>query len=114
MLTDDIKKQIVSLLTERLKLRKIILFGSHAHGAPGPDSDIDLLVVTDEDILPESFEENMRSYLPVSTALRDLKRRVPVDLIVHTRPMHERFIRLGSLFSRDVLERGEVLYETSD
>jgi predicted nucleotidyltransferase len=114
MLPDDMKKQVVSLLTERLKLRKIILFGSHAHGAPGPHSDIDILVVTDEEILPSSFEESMRSYLPVSMALRDLKRRVPVDLIVHTRPMHERFLQLRSLFSWDILERGEVLYETGD
>ena len=34
-----------------------------------------------------------------------------IDLIVHTKPMHEKFIQLGSMFPKEVRENGVVLYE---
>ena len=111
MIPHEIREQILARLTERVKLYRVILFGSYADGAPGPDSDIDLLVVTDDDFMPASFEENMRNYHKVSSALRDIKKKIPMDLIVHTRPMHEKFMQLGSMFSKEVAKRGEVLYE---
>ncbi len=36
---------------------------------------------------------------------------MPIDLIVYTKPMYERFVDLKSMFSREVLKRGIVLYE---
>jgi uncharacterized protein len=110
-LTPEIRRQILERLTRQIKIRRIILFGSHAVGTPDEDSDIDLLVVTDEDYIPENFEQNMHHYLKVSSALRDIKRKLPIDLIVHTKPMHEKFVQLGSSFSKEVTERGEILYE---
>ncbi len=41
---EEIKK-MVELIVERFHPEKIILFGSHARGEAGSDSDIDLLVV---------------------------------------------------------------------
>lgn len=35
--------------------RRVILFGSHARGEAGPDSDYDLLVLVDEDTPPEKL-----------------------------------------------------------
>jgi uncharacterized protein len=96
---------------KRLKPYRVILFGSYAGGTPEADSDIDLLVVTDDESIPANFEENMENYLKVSSALREIKRKIPMDLIVHTRPMHEKFMQLGSMFSKEEAEKGEVLYE---
>jgi hypothetical protein len=47
--------------------RRVILFGSVARGEAGPDSDIDLLVVLDDDAPPEKLTlkagyESRRSY----------------------------------------------------
>lgn len=111
MMPPEIKEEILAQLKERLKLYRVILFGSHVGGSPDVDSDVDLLVVTDDDFTPANFDENMENYLKVSSALRDIKRRIPIDLIVHTKPMYERFIRMGSMFSREIAEKGEVLYE---
>jgi predicted nucleotidyltransferase len=47
MVPKEIKEQILVQLSERLKLYRVILFGSHAGGSPGAGSDVDLLVVTD-------------------------------------------------------------------
>ncbi len=111
MLQHEIKNEILKKLTTGLSLYKVILFGSYAAGTPEKDSDIDLIVVTDDDYVPKNYEENMQNYLKVSSAIRDIRKKISVDLIVHTKPMHERFIQLGSMFSKDVVKRGEVLYE---
>ena len=111
MFQDEIIKEILRKLTSGLNLYKVILFGSFAYGNPERDSDIDLIVVTDDDYMPKSYEENMTNYLKVSSMLRDIKKRIPIDLIVHTKPMHEKFNQLGSMFSKEVAKRGEVLYE---
>jgi hypothetical protein len=63
--------------------------------------------------MPQTFEDNMENYHKVSSALRDIKREIPIDLIVHTKPMHEQFLKLGSMFSRELAKKGEVLYEKS-
>ena len=90
---------------------KIILFGSQASGDADEDSDLDLIVVTSSDKLPASHREKEDVYLEVAKLLRDIRRETPVDLIVHTRPMHAGFIEMDSLFARQVLQKGVVLYE---
>ena len=50
MIAEKIRLEIISRLARADNIRKVIVFGSHAAGAPGPDSDIDLLVVTDDDL----------------------------------------------------------------
>lgn len=51
-----IEKQLIEKITNRLvdefDPEKIILFGSHAWGEPGPDSDLDLLIVVKSSNLP--------------------------------------------------------------
>jgi predicted nucleotidyltransferase len=111
MLHDAIKNEILRKLADGLKLYKVILFGSFADGTVKTDSDIDLIVVTDDDYMPKNYKENMQNYIKVSSVLRDTKKKIPIDLIVHTKPMHEKFIQLGSMFSKEVTTRGVVLYE---
>ena len=91
---------------------KVILFGSRAWGEPTEDSDIDLYVVTQDDFVPANYdEERMQTPLKVSALLREINKSIPIDLIVHTKPMHEAFVRRDSMFAREVMTRGEVLYE---
>ena len=91
-----------------------MLFGSYAYGNPHKNSDVDLLVVTNDNFLPKNFSEKNAIYLSVSELLLDLKKRIPIDLIVHTRAMHRKFIELGSMFSKTISTNGIVLYEKTD
>lgn len=107
----------IPIIVEKIKEtdpEKIILFGSYAYGDPAEGSDLDILVVTGDDIIPESFSEKSLIYLRVSKAISDIKKDFPIDLIVHTRPMHRKFIENDSLFAREVLTRGRVLYERNN
>ncbi|OQY54843.1 MAG: hypothetical protein B6245_20685 [Desulfobacteraceae bacterium 4572_88] len=102
------------LILEKLKklnLYKVILFGSFAYGQPDKDSDVDLIVITDDTYFPKNYQEKSDLYLKVSDKLTDMAGKIPIDLIVYTKSMYEQFVQAGSLFSREISENGVVLYE---
>jgi predicted nucleotidyltransferase len=103
--------EIVDIL-KKLDPYKIILFGSHATGAAQTGSDIDIIVVTNDDYMPENYRQKSELYLKVSNVLSEFLRKTPIDLIVYTKPMYYRFNELGSVFSKEIGKKGIVLYET--
>jgi len=106
----------IPLIIDRLKAinpAKVILFGSQARGTAVAASDLDLLVVTNDNKLPQTYREKEEIYLEVARLLRDIRGAIPMDLIVHTRPMHARFIEMNSLFARELLQKGILLYESN-
>lgn len=107
----------IPLLLEKLveaQPEKIILFGSYAYGQPSENSDIDILVVTDDETIPSSFTEKSKIYLRISMTISDIKKEFPVDLIVHTKAMYRRFLETDSLFAREIQTKGKVLYEKNN
>ncbi len=101
-------------IKERLKELNphlIVLFGSYAYGRPDNSSDIDLLVVTNDDFLPKNFSEHSKLYLKYSRALRPIKEKIAVDLIVQTIPMYKKFIELDSSFANEITSKGIIVYE---
>lgn len=108
------KKSYLPLITERLKaygIYKLVLFGSMSKGDNNPESDIDLLVVTNDEHLPATYKDKSDIYLRISNQLNDIKSKVPIDLIVYTKPMYRKFNEIGSLFSKEIARKGIVLYE---
>jgi len=104
----------ISDLVDRLKIiepEKIILFGSLASGEYSEDSDLDILVVTSDEIIPRNFAEKSKIFLKVSRTISDIRRKQPIDLIVHTKAMHKRFNQINSMFAREIREKGKVIYE---
>lgn len=69
------------LIADRLKLQlqaeAIYLFGSHARGDAGPDSDLDIAV-----IVPESVESRYRRSVKARGVVGDI--HVPKDIVVFT------------------------------
>lgn len=89
-------------LADEYKPRRIILFGSYAYGKPGPDSDVDLLV-----ILPGKTSNFMKS---VEMRLK-LHPDFPLDLLVRSPMAVRKRIAMGDCFMKEILEKGKVLYE---
>lgn len=111
------KKSYLPLIVTKLKnigIHKIILFGSLTSGDVHVANDVDLIVVTNDDHLPKSYKEKSEVYLKVSSALTDITDKIPIDLIVYTKPMYNKFNELGSLFSKEVSQKGIVLYEVDN
>lgn len=109
--------QYLPRIIEQLKTLhpwKIILFGSHAYGTPDDDSDIDLLVILNSEEIPQSFQAKMQQKLTVRKAIWDVSKQVAIDLLVYTRPMYRKFQELDSMFAREILQHGRILYETDN
>ena len=91
----------------------VVLFGSYAYGIPHEDSDIDLIVVTNDEYTPQTFKEKTQLYLMVNSYIRNIAKKVPIDLLVYTKPMYQKFVELQSSFSREIINKGVILYENN-
>jgi uncharacterized protein len=84
--------------------QRVIVFGSAARGDAGPDSDIDLLVVLDDDVSLEMLGANS-----VYEARKNYKRAVDI-LPCRASVLNERAQAKGS-FAETVLREGITVYE---
>jgi predicted nucleotidyltransferase len=108
MLSDSIQREIINYLRP-LEPERVILFGSYAYGTPNADSDIDLYVVTKENYIPTSFNENLQIKKRVYLALSKFRKKYASDILVHTIPVHQKFVEMGSSFSKEIMQKGIVL-----
>jgi len=104
-LSDELETRIRDALAP-LHPEKVILFGSYAWGQPTEDSDIDLYVVTADDFLPATWREKREIVHAVSNRILDLRMRYAIDLLVHTKPMHRKFVETDSSFARQIMQEG--------
>ena len=109
----DIISQI-NMSLQNLNVNKVILFGSYAKGTQSKDSDIDLLVVTNDDFVFESFAEKMKTKIKIAKALDSLRKHADIDLIVHTKPMYEKFLQMNSGFKKEIMSSGSIIYEANN
>ena len=86
---------------------QIILFGSHARGDAKPDSDVDLLVVTNETYGPHNSRRQA-----IVRLLRSLASvRAPVDIILSSVDEVAQWRNTTNHLIARALREGEVLYE---
>lgn len=97
-------RKLASRIAKEIAPRRIILFGSHARGQAGPDSDVDLLVVTDR---PAGNDASLH-------LRRKLEYSFPLDMIVCDAKRLARRISEGDFFLQDAVRCGKVLYEKAD
>lgn len=96
-------RSLVRRITNKFQPEKVVLFGSYAYGNPGPESDVDLLVVMNTSL--SSRQQRLR----ISQAISP--RPFPLDIIVRTPEELEHRLELGDPFLREVLSQGRVIYE---
>src|SRR6185295_6516436 len=95
-------RQMVNRIVRRFYPERIILFGSHARGDAGPDSDVDLLIV-----LPFSGSRHEKQ-VEIRLALRGI--RIPTDIVVTT---PEDFLwrkEVPGTIERPAAREGKLLY----
>lgn len=97
-------EQFARQVVEQFRPERIILFGSHAYGNPSEDSDVDLLVV-----MPHEGKA-LRKAIEIRLAL---DAPFPLDLLVRDPAVLQQRLEWGDFFLREVVEKGEVLYEAA-
>jgi predicted nucleotidyltransferase len=94
--------QMVRRIVSQFHPEKIILFGSHARGDAGPDSDVDLLIV-----MPFSGSKREKQ-VEIRLALSSI--RIPKDIMVTT---PEEFLwrkEVPGTIERPAAREGKILY----
>ncbi len=101
--TKAVLEEMVRRIVEAVHPDKIILFGSHARGDAGPDSDLDLLLVA------PSSEPRLRRAAPAYRALRGLP--VAKDIVWWTEEEIADWRGAPAHFINRALREGRVIYE---
>lgn len=96
-----------SLLLERIRVHKIILFGSRARGDAQADSDMDLLV-----ILHDSPTEEIEDYVLDCAWEAGIDHSVVLVPIVYSREEWEKGPEQSSLLALAVQKEGISVYES--
>ena len=98
----DAIEEMVGRIVERFDPERIILFGSHARGSAGPDSDVDLLVV-----MPVVGSKRAKQ-IEVRLALHDIS--FPKDVIVTTPEEFARRKEVPGTIEWPAAREGRVVY----
>lgn len=95
---------IVEKIRDNYKPEKIILFGSYAYGRPNAESDIDLFIIK------KTQKRRIDRFCEVSRLLRNIK-GISIQPVVFTRQEVARRLELEDDFIKEILHKGEILYE---
>jgi predicted nucleotidyltransferase len=95
-------REMVHRIVARFHPDRIILFGSHARGEAGADSDVDLLV-----IMPLAGSRREKA-IEIGVAVHDIP--VPKDILVTTPQDFERRKDIVGTIERPAAREGKVLY----
>jgi uncharacterized protein len=91
-------------IADKFQPEKIILFGSYAYGQPTQDSDVDILVILNFEGKPVQKAIEIRQSIEVT---------FPLDLLVKTPQKIEERLGMGDFFVRDIIQKGQVIYEVN-
>jgi predicted nucleotidyltransferase len=101
-LSPDLIDQAGQLLAEAAGAKsEVILFGSHARGEAGPDSDVDFLVIE------PAVENRLREWERLRRALRDFP--APVDIVVLDEERAEQRAKVPGTMVHHAFRDGRIL-----
>ena len=103
LVTEEQLGDVAERIVQALDPERIVLFGSYARGEPAPGSDVDLLIVMEDN------ERPARRSARVARVLLDVP--FAIDILVRTPEELRHRLRIGDHFIQEILEQGQVLYE---
>ena len=108
-MSDIIARLISSLKSSNPS--KIVLFGSHANGMATSDSDIDIMVILDDDTVARTYEERINKRLSISKLVREINYETALDILVYSKEEFRLLKERGNSFLKEVEKNGRVVYE---
>lgn len=97
--------EVSKTIVDRLNPRRIILFGSHASGEAGPDSDLDLFIEMESDQRPPERAIAVSSLFGL--------RPWPLDVVVYTPDEVKRLRNVNGTLLSTIESEGIVLHARS-
>jgi predicted nucleotidyltransferase len=99
-------KTVVEKIIETSRPRKVILFGSYIKGGMHLNSDLDVLVVTGDEI-----ENSRKESVRIRRALKGIL--MPMDILVIQESSLKKIANTPGLIYREAVKNGKVVYEST-
>ena len=90
---------------------KIILFGSHANGDPNKNSDVDIMVILDNNHVSKTYTERLNKKIYIRNLLLEINRKIPLDILVYSKEEFNMLKNYGNHFIEEIEKTGKVIYE---
>lgn len=100
---------VIDATVEAIAPEKIVLFGSRARGDAGPDSDVDLLVVSSDSFTPQHTRQG--ELRRIRQALKAFP--LPVDILLYSRDEIDAWRHSPNHVIARSLREGITVYERS-
>ncbi len=108
MVSEKQIKQLVDLIVNDINPKKILLFGSYASGKYKRDSDVDLIVVVEND-LQKKDRQRKTCRLNVLTAIPELM--FPKDIFLYSEREYQSLKSNSQSFLFGALQQSKNLYD---
>lgn len=99
-------KAVINKIIETSRPHKIIIFGSYVRGAINLNSDLDVLVITGNEVR-NPRKESVR----IRRALKGIL--MPMDILVIQESSLEKVANTPGLIYRDAIKNGKIVYESA-
>jgi len=107
--TDADIEAMVRIIVDTAQPDRVILFGSHANGNTNANSDVDFLIVEEEEFGPD--RKRAEEFMRIREALSDFL--VPMDLLIYSRAEFDRWKESSGHVIGRAVDEGRLLYERS-
>jgi len=107
-------ENVIEKLVDSLKPShpsKIVLFGSHAKGTATPESDVDLMVILDNDDVSKTYQERLDKKMVISKLVREINYETALDILVYSKEEFRLLKERGNSFLDEIEKSGKVIYE---
>jgi predicted nucleotidyltransferase len=108
------KNNYIDQLLDALKKAdpyKIILFGSYAKGTTGEYSDIDMVVILDNNDVAKTYEERIEKKLFINRLVRNINYKIALDILVYSKEEYKIVKNSGNYFIDEIENTGKIIYE---
>ena len=90
---------------------KVILFGSCANGNSNGDSDIDLMVILDNNHVSKTYQERLNKKIAIRNLVLEINRKIPLDILVYSKEELNLIKKHGNFFIDEIEKTGKIIYE---
>jgi predicted nucleotidyltransferase len=104
--TPEKVERVIRKIIEVSHPRQLILFGSYIRGDMDINSDLDILVVTSDEI-----ESPRKESVRLRRAIEDVL--MPVDILVITESLLTKLKDIPGLIYKEALQTGRIVYEST-
>ena len=90
---------------------KIILFGSHVTGNSNRNSDIDIMVILDNDHVSKTYTERLNKKIYIRNLVLEINRKIPIDILAYSKEELNILKNNGNYLINEIEKTGKIIYE---